>query len=69
MHPTTTLEVVRERQKDLRRDAQAVRASKASQEGASGVNLRRGMAHTLRRWADQLDDLEQAEAPRLIDLR
>lgn len=69
MHPTVTLDVVRERQDDLKREAQSARASKFSHEGSAAGGLRRGMAHTLRRWADQLDDLDCADAPRLIDLR
>ena len=69
MHPNITLDFARERQIELRREAREARAHSSSHDGVVGVSLRRGMAHTLRRLADQIDHLDHADAPRLIDLR
>ena len=58
MVPVYTYEIVKERQNEIRREAQRARvpaAGSRSEPGAGRLTLRRGIAHTLRRVADTVE--------------
>ena len=62
MLPLNTLDIARERQEGLRREAHAARSKAVDARSQAHRGLRHGIARGLRHVADQLDPASLAEA-------